>query len=254
MKSVVLAVLLAGELAAVELKPQTISAFDRHIREAEERLDSRRAFLWIDDSPEKVRQARQGAILVEPFARKAITEVPNGLVHDWVGTVFLPGVTLERTMALMRDYDHHKDWYKPEVIESRILFHESNDFKVYMRLLKKQVITVVLDTEHAVRYVPVDGKHWRSSSRSTRISEIERPGKPNERVLPPGTGQGFLWRLNSYWRFEERDGGTWVECEAISLTRDIPTGLNWLVQPIIRDLPKQSLENTLRSTRAALVK
>ena len=83
---------------------------------------------------------------------------------------------------------------------------------------------------------------------------IENPGKPGEREKPPGTGEGFLWRLNSYWLFEERDGGTFVECQAISLTRDVPTGLGWIIEPIIRNLPKESLENTLRATRAALTK
>jgi hypothetical protein len=91
-------------------------------------------------------------------------------------------------------------------------------------------------------------------SKSIRIDEVENPGKPNEHALPPGTGQGFLWKLDTYWRFEERDGGTWVECEAISLTRDIPTGLNWLIHPIIRDLPKESLQNTLSQTRAAFAR
>jgi hypothetical protein len=81
---------------------------------------------------------------------------------------------------------------------------------------------------------------------------VENPGRPDEREKPPGTGEGFLWRLNSYWRFAERDGGVWVECQAVSLTRDIPTGFGWIVDPIIRNLPKESLENTLRSTRAAL--
>ena len=113
---------------------------------------------------------------------------------------------------------------------------------------------MVLDTEHDVEYVPVDATRWRSNSRTVRISQVEKAGKSEERVLPPGTGEGFLWRLNSYWRFMERDGGTWVECEAVSLTRDIPTGLNWIVQPIIRSLPKDSLESTLKETRAALVK
>ena len=73
-------------------------------------------------------------------------------------------------------------------------------------------------------------------------------------MLPPATGYGFLWRLYSYWRFQERDGGTWMECEAISLTRDIPTGLGWIVEPVIRNLPKESLENTLRETAAALAR
>ena len=111
---------------------------------------------------------------------------------------------------------------------------------------------MVLNTEHEVKYFPVDRTRWRSVSRTTKIAEVDRAGKPDERDKPPGTGEGFLWKLDTYWRFEERDGGTWVECQAISLTRDIPTGLGWIVEPIIRSLPKESLENTLRSMRAAL--
>jgi hypothetical protein len=102
------------------------------------------------------------------------------------------------------------------------------------------VITVVLNTEHEVKYTAVDARKWRSVSRTTRIAEVENPGKKNEREKPPGTGEGFLWRLNSYWSFEERDGGVWLECEAISLTRDVPTGLGWLIEPIIRNLPQEA--------------
>ena len=46
--------------------------------------------------------------------------------------------------------------------------------------------------------------------------------QPNQKVQPPGAGYGFLWRLDTCWRFEERDGGAYAECRAISLTRDIP--------------------------------
>ena len=168
------------------------------------------------------------------------------------GQRLLPGVSLERTLAMVQDYDRHKQYYKPEVIDSRMLSHDGNDFRIFLRLLKKKVITVVLNTEHDVHYMPIDKTRWRSVSRTTKIAEVENAGKPGERELPPGTGEGFLWKLDSYWRFEERDGGTWMECEAVSLTRDIPTGLGWIVEPIIRDLPKESLANTLRATRAAL--
>ena len=105
-----------------------------------------------------------------------------------------------------------------------------------------------------MQYLEVAPKRWRSNSRTTRIAEVDNAGKPNEREKLPGTGEGFLWKLNSYWRFEERDGGTWVECQAVSLTRDVPVGLGWIIEPIIRNLPKESLENTLRATRGALAK
>ena len=244
--------MLAFPVCAAELKPATVGEFDRYIRETEERLAGSKIFLWADESADRARRVKAGEVVVEPFRGKPVTEVSDGLVHDWVGSVFIPGATLEQTLAMVRDYDHHKDVYKPEVIDSRMISHTGNDFHIYLRLLKKKVITVVLDSEHDVKYTPLDKTRWRSVSRTTKIAEVEKAGKPGEREMPPGTGEGFLWKLNSYWRFEERDGGTWLECEAISLTRDVPTGLGWIVQPIIRDLPRESLANTLRSTRAAL--
>ena len=80
----------------------------------------------------------------------------------------------------------------------------------------------------------------------------DSPGNPNETVLPPDTGYGFLWRLYSYWRFEEREGGVYIECRAISLTRDVPFGLGWAIEPIIQKLPEESLIKTLECTRKAL--
>jgi hypothetical protein len=239
---------------ATELKPKTLEAFDKYIRQTEDRLAGAKTFLWADESPDRVTRAKGGEVVVAPFFKKPETAVPNGLIHDWVGTVFIPGATVDRVVAMVQDYNHHKDVYKPEVLDSRTLSHEGNDFRIYLRLLKKKVITVVLNTEHEVKYTKIDAKTWRSVSRTTKIAEVENPGKPDEREKPPGTGEGFLWRLNSYWRFLERDGGVWVECQAVSLTRDIPTGLGWLVNPIITNLPKESLENTLRSTRAAMGK
>ena len=251
MKWFTLAALLVSRLPAAELKPATMEAFERYIRQTEQRLDERKAFLWVDESPDRARLVRQGQILVEPVGPKPTTAVPNGLVHDWVGAVFVPGATLEKTVVVMEDYNH-KDDYRPEVMASRILSRNGHDFRVYMRLLKKKVITVVLDTEHDIHYTPVDKTRWRSHSRTTKVAEVEHPGKPDEAAKPPGTGQGFLWHLYTYWRFEERDGGTWVECQAVSLTRDVPAGLGWLINPIIRDLPRESLENTLRHSRDAL--
>src|SRR6202012_2750335 len=124
-------------------------------------------------------------------------------------------------------------------------------FDRYLRLLKRQVITVVLNTNHHVRYFPLgDGREY-SVSHSTRIAEVTNPGDSDEGEMTPGHDHGFLWRLNSYWRFEQRDGGVYVECEAISLTRAVPVGFGWLVNPIVRTLPRESLASTLRAMRSA---
>ncbi|MGH9672908.1 MAG: hypothetical protein ACRD44_06965 [Bryobacteraceae bacterium] len=244
------------DATTAELKPATIQAFDQHIRATEARLTAQtepgRIFLWADAAPGRQSKIRQAGVLVEAIAGKGEREVRGGLIHDWVGSTFVPGVTLEPALAFVKNYDNHKNVYQPEVVESRILSHSGNDYKIFMRLMKKKVLTVVLNTEHDVRYFPLDETRAHSRSYTTRIAEVENPATPQEREKPVGNDHGFLWRLYSYWRFQERDGGVWIECQAISLTRHVPTGFGWLITPIIRDLPKESLTNTLRATREAL--
>jgi hypothetical protein len=249
MKTIAALLLTAYTLAAAELKPATAQAFDQYIRSTERKLESRQAFLWCEEGPDRLLRARQGEIVVAPTGAKPETKVTDGLVHDWTGCTFIPGAMLARTLAMVQNYDRHKEVYRPEVLDSKLLSRDGNDFKIYLRLLKKKVITVVLDTEHDVRYTTIDATHARSRSYTTKIAEVENAGKPDERALPPGTGHGFLWKLDSYWRFVERDGGVFVECQAVSLTRDVPAGLGWIVEPIIRNLPRESLTSTLRSTR-----
>lgn len=250
------ALLLAGlpDAGKVDLKPATVEAFDRYVRTAEARLDppsGNGAFLWVDGSPDRRRQVQQGKILAQPWTGNGDLEIPDGLIHDWIGAVFVPGETLDTVLAVLQDYDHHKNIYKPEVVDSKLLSRDGDHFRVYLRLKKTQIVTVVLATEHDAQYTRLDAKRCASRSHSTRIAELDNPGKKDERELPPGHDHGFLWRLNSYWRLEERDGGVYVECEAISLTRNVPVGLGWLINPIIRGLPRDSLANTLRATRDA---
>jgi hypothetical protein len=243
---------------AVDLKPETVQSFEWYIRDTEARLDQRLRpggkFLWVDEQPQRADRVRQGQLAIENRSGSSATAVPGGLIHDWIGAVFVPGVTLGKTLALIQDYDHNRDNYKPEVLASRLVSRKGNDFKVYLRLMKQKVVTVILDTNYDVRYFPLDGGRCHSRAYSTRIAEVENAGKRNERLLPPGQDDGFLWRLYSYWRFQERDGGVYVECEAISLTRNIPVGLGWLIAPIVTTLPRESLANTLLETRAALQK
>jgi hypothetical protein len=241
----------------VQLKPRTLQAFEEYIRDAEAAMEpslrGERPFLWSDTNSDVAQQISKGEIVAEFWSGKGATELPNGLIHDWIGAVFVPGETVEQALALVQNYDNHKNIYKPDVLDSKLISHDGNDFKIFLRLLKKKIITVVLDTDHDVHYSSLDSKRWFCRSHTTRIAEVEDPGTPKERVLEPDTGYGFLWRLYSYWRFQEKDSGVYVECRAISLTRDIPLGLGWIIEPIIRKLPRESLINTLKATRDALL-
>ena len=240
----------------VRLKPSTVEAFEGYVREAEaamkQTLSERGPFLWSDGSPERARQVREGKVLVERWSGKEAVRVPEGLIHDWIGVVFVPGATIAGTLALLQDYDNHKSIYKPEVIDSKVLSHQDNDFQIFLRLLKKRIITVVLDTDHDVHYRCLEPTRWLCRSYTTRIVEVEDAGKPKEKSLPPDAGYGFLWRLDSYWRLQESDGGVYVECRAISLTRDVPKALRWVIDPVVRKLPTESLIHTLMATRQAL--
>ncbi len=248
---------LAYAAPAAELKQETIDAFNHYIRAAEARLAERvrgpKNFLWLDDSAGRRAHARNGDVVIEPAADGPMTEIPGGLIHDWIGAVFIPGVTLSRTLNLIQDYDRHQQFYQPEVIGSKLLHRDAHDFKVRLRLLKKKVLTVVLNTEHEVRYFPLDPRRAHSRSYSTKIAQVVNAGRRAERELPPGRDDGFLWRLYTYWRFQERDGGVYIECEAVSLTRGIPFGAGWIVKTIVNDLPRESLTATLANTRKALV-
>jgi hypothetical protein len=242
--------------ATAQLQPQTLESFVSYIRDAEtdmeQTLDGSDPFLWSDRTPERAQQVRAGHVVAQFWSGRRPVTVPNGLIHDWIGAAFIPAVNLEETLTLIQDYDRHQSIYQPDVIASRLISQHDNDFQIYLRLLKKKIITVVLDTDHDVHFRSLGPTHALCRSYTTRIAEVEGAGTPKERVLAPDTGYGFLWRLYSYWRFQEQEGGVSVECRAISLTRDVPLGLGWMVEPIIQKLPKESLIRTLEATRQAL--
>jgi hypothetical protein len=241
----------------IQLNPETLQAFVAYVREAEtameEELPSGAQFLWSDKDLALAHLVRRGEIVAQFWSGSGPAKVPSGLIHDWVGAVLTPGTTVENTLRLIQDYDHHQDIYKPEVLVSKLMRHRGNDFEIYLRLLKKKILTVVLDTDHDVQYRCLDTTRWLCRSYTTRIAEVENAGTPKEQVLPADTGYGFLWRLYSYWRFQERDGGVYIECRAMSLSRDVPMGLGWIIEPIIQKLPRESLIHTLDCTRQALL-
>ena len=238
------------------LRPETLAAFESYIRRAEKKMDQTLlgggSFLWSDSDAGRAQQIQRGQIVAQFWSGQGPVKLSHGLIHDWIGSAFLQDANMAQTLALIQDYDNHKNIYKPEVMSSKLLGRHHNDFQIYLRLLKKKILTVVLDTDHKVHYAPVDPTRWVCRSHTTRVAEVQNPGTPKEMVLPPDTGYGFLWRLNSYWRFQERDDGVYLECRAISLTRDVPLGLGWIIEPIIQKLPKESLIKTLESTRQGL--
>jgi hypothetical protein len=268
LQAVLLAFLLVipGQTEAAELKPEAVQGFDRYVHLTEERMQNElqpgTPFLWVDGLPEARRNGTHARLehgdvvtgRLETRDSAGPFHTPGAMIHHWVGMVFIPGVSLQQVLTLLQDYDHHSIYYSPGVTKSKLLERSGDDFKVYFRLTRKRIITVVLDTEYEVHYQRLEATRALSRSYTTRIAQVEHPGESNERAKVPGNDEGFLWRLYSYWSFSEADHGVYVQCEAISLTRDIPTGLNWLIGPLIESIPRESLEFTLESTRAAVLR
>jgi hypothetical protein len=256
-KSVIVSLVFIGRCAcAADLTQATVDAFDRYITQTEQRLDPRfrgRHFLSETETPEWRQRLKREAPIIQSAQTNGIVAVKGGLIQDWTGAIFIPDVSLKRTLSIVQDYDHHKDFYKPEVADAKIRSRQGDDFQVYMRIVKsKLLLSDVLNTEHDIRFTTVDPHRVYSRAYSRRIAEVADAGKPGEHELEVGKDRGFLWRIYGYWFFEESDGGVYVTCESITLTRDLPFALGKILGPILRELPGESVRNSLEQTRKAV--
>jgi len=250
--------------ALPKLKTETQEAFDRYVKRVEARnegeLKRGTDLLWVDGLPEKQRAEayaalRRGEVKVrklEIFDSDKPMACPGGMIHHWTGVVFVPRTKLDDVLSVLEDYDKHSVYYAPDVERSKIESREGDHFRVFLRFRRHKLITVVLDTEHEVQYIHDAPGRAHSRSSAVRIAEVQNAGKNDESEKTPGDDDGFMWRMETWWRMEERDGGVYVQSEVASLTRDIPTGLAWMIKPFVTDIPKESLTFTLQATRRAV--
>lgn len=251
-------------VAGAILKATAATSFDRYVNLTERRIDTEVVnpgrFLWIDVQPpnrrvEFQRGLRDGGIIIERLetldGSKSI-EFPDALLHHWVGLVFVPGAHLSDAVALMQDYDRHSTIFAPAITSSKILGRSGQTFRVALRFYVKKVIGVTMETENEAEFFKGSADRAYSRIRSTRITEIAEAGTPQEHPKRAGEENGFMWRLNTYWRFLERDGGTYIQCESLTLSRDVPFALAWIIRPFVTQVPKESLTFTLEKARAAL--
>jgi hypothetical protein len=250
--------------ALPDLKPETASAFDRYLaltaaRNAAE-LKRGAPFLWPDELSEAERQTayeslRAGATRIEKRqTNDAGREIrcPGGLVHHWEAIAFVKGAKVDDVLRVLEDYDRHSEYYKPDVERSKTLQHDGDHFQAFLRFRRHNVITVVLNTTHDVNYFRDSPQRAHSRSSAIRIAEVENAGKSDEREKTAGD-DGFLWRMETWWRMEERDGGVYIQSEVVSLTRDIPAGLGWMIGPFVNGIPKETLAFTMEATRKAVL-
>ena len=203
-------------------------------------------------NPNADARLQRGELIIERLTPPTGAEFQGAMLHHWRGTAFAPGVKAADLERLMKDIGAYPQHYSPQAVQSRVLSQQGDRFQVVLRVRERHIITVVSDIAYGIAFATLDAQHGYSIARSTRISEIDSPGTSAERVLDSKQEHGFLWCLNTYWSYEERDGGVYMQIESVQLTRSIPYGLGWVVGPFVESVPRESLEFTLRATCNAL--
>ena len=248
-----------------ELKPGTLLAWEEYVRLTEERIGNELAsekgffgheFGRMNEARAIWRRVRSGQVMVARMetedARGRAIKVPGGMIHHWRGTVLIPSVRLEQVIHRLRYPDPDVPPQK-DVLETRILERDEDSLRIYLKLVRKKIVTVAYNTEHLVQYRRHDRSRASSRSIATRIAELEKLHTAQEREKVPGRDRGFLWRLNSYWRYQQVDGGVLVECESLSLSRGYPVIFKPIVAPIVKSIARKSMKRTLASLRHRLL-
>lgn len=241
----------AGESAV--LKPETVSAWQDYIKQEDLSVHKRTAdgqsFFWADQNPTRFEKLRAGSMIVEPMGEPNPLHVPSGLIHHWIGAVFIPNSTAEDLLSVTRDYGHYKDYYKPGVADAKPISTSPDRDEFTIRFVNSSVLSKTsLEGTYSTDFVRLNDKRWYTVSLTTQMQEIRDFGQAKEKRFAPNQGSGYIWRLYSTARLEERDGGVLLEIEAIALSREIPAALHWFVDPIVRRISRESLEKSLAET------
>ena len=253
-----LLLLYGSRLSAEEPTPVALAAFQRYTRSVEARLiqqhRSAASFLAAAGPDPTAAEANlhRGELIIEHLSPGESENLSGAMLHHWRGTAFAPGAKPADFERLMREVNAYPQHFAPEVEQARLLAQNGDRLQSWMRVRQHHVITVVMDTSYDVTFGRLDPSHGYSLAQSTRIAEVGSPGTPAEHALAPTDEHGFLWRLNTYWSYEQRDGGLYLQIEAVSLTRAVPRGLGWAVGPYVESIPRESLEFTLRSACNAI--
>lgn len=244
------------------LQAKTVRDFAKYVATVEARrakeIASNEPFLDIERQPaaelaQTMAALKRGEVIVTRGAARDASSneiaIDGGLVNHWRGTVFVPHVKLDRLLKVLQEpqTDKHK---QEDVLSSRVVSRDGDSQKVYLRLRRTKFVTVVYDTEYDVDYQRLAPDRALSNSISTKVVEIENAGTPRERALPEGNDHGYMWKLNSYWRYKQVDDGVLVEIESLTLSRDLPAIIGPLIRPIVTSTARESMTRTLASVRA----
>jgi hypothetical protein len=247
----------AGSSYAAELNQQALAAWQAYITSAklhmQERLTGKSPFLWVDEDPRRRQHLDSGEIVVEPIGKGNPVSVAHGLIHHWIGAVFIPGAAIQDLSTVVGDYGRYHEIYRPTLIKAELLGSSIEQQKFSILWVQRVVlVTAAFYTEMDSKDVALNSRQGYMTFSTTRVQQIENYGEKEERRLAPDEGSGYLWRLISFARFEEHEGGLYLELEVIGLSKDLPGSLRFLLKPLIDHVPRQALAMKLDQTRQAI--
>ncbi len=251
--------------SGLEPTKEAVAAYESYLKASEARMQKEMGngtFLLVDGLPAEERTealARLGKGGVETRemdseGAESGFEAHGALVHDWMGLVFIPQATLAETLAVVQDYNGYQTVYKPGMRHSKLISRSGDTYDVALQLYRKAIVGFVVNARFEISYQYLGGGRAASHARATRLAEVADAGKTDERELGPGESHGLLWALNDYWRFEEKDGGVYIQLETIELSRSVPPVVAWLVNPLIKTVPRGILSGLLGATRVAVLR
>ena len=224
--------------ASSELRPETVQSWENYVKATEKRIDhelnSNNGFLILDfQNNDNVSHEREklmsGDVAINAMESEngIDIKVPGGMIHHWRGEILIPGVDLDFVLSRV-EHPESGNIGQEDVLESRVLERFPGGFKLFLKLQRSKIVTVIYNTEHIIRFKRHTSMQASSSSVATKIAEVEQLEGNRERERPEGNDHGFLWRMNSYWRYQETPGGVIVECESVTLSRSVPPILSML--------------------------
>jgi len=242
-----------------KLKDETKEGWSRYTQVTERRLErelSNPSPLLVSD----FERLKKGELLIRELTKPdsdETIEVKSATIHHWYGATFVPTINIDSLFSWVQEYDRYSERFKKEIEQSQLRSRTGDTFNIRLGLTKTKLgKTVHYDTEHTVVYRRNGVGRASSRSVSTKIIQLKKYGTPNVQRLPEGDDEGFLWRLNSYWRFTEREGGVIVECESVGLRRSLGSFLSFLdffsfgkISAIAADVARESMEQTLTALR-----
>lgn len=208
--------------------PETIAVWNGYVAAREQAIEQSRT------------TGRRRLPAMAPIAAAGESvHVTAGTISDWRGSVFIRGLTLDRVLDRLR----HPGTPPPQedVVSARVLASTGEGLRLSIRLVRRAIVTVTYDTEHEMQFHRWSPRLATARSVATRIEEVG------------GSDHGFLWRLNSYWRYEELEGGVQIDLESLTLSRDMPSIIRPIAAPLVARIARESVSRTLEALQRFLL-